>query len=440
MANTTKDNPLIVKSWAMFDWANSAYNLVITSTIFPAYYTIITLTEEHGDRVQFLGYSFVNTALANYSLAFSYLIMVLILPIISAIADYKGNKKTMMKAFTYMGGVACMGLFFFKLETLEWGILCSILAAMGYIGGVLFNNSYLPEIASVEQQDRVSAKGFAYGYVGSVILQVICFLFVLKPDWFGITDASLPARLSFLLVGIWWITFAQIPFKYLPETPKAANKLSRRVVKQGFVALAKVWNRVKNMPSLKGFLGAFFFYAMGVQTIMLVAAAFGEKVLRLGAAKLIVTILIIQVVAIAGAYLMAWMATKLGNIKVLLIVVALWIFICVSAFFIANEIQFYMLATLVGLVMGGTQTISRSTFSKLIPSDTQDTASFFSFYDVTEKLAIVIGLFSFGLIEELTNNIRLSALSLVTVFLIGFILLIRLARKHRGMEITASAD
>lgn len=437
MANITKDDPQIIRSWAMFDWANSAYNLVITSTIFPAYYTIITLTEEHGDRVQFLGFSFINTALANYSLAFSYLLMVLILPIVSAIADYRGNKKVMMKAFTYMGGIACMGLFFFELETLEWGILCSIFAAMGYIGGVLFNNSYLPEIASLGQQDRVSAKGFAYGYVGSVILQIICFLFVLKPDWFGITDASFPARFSFLLVGIWWIVFAQIPFKHLPEAPKIANKANHKIIKKGFSELGKVWNRIKKMPVLKGFLGAFFFYAMGVQTIMLVAAAFGEKVLRLGAAKLIITILIIQVVAIVGAYLMAWLATKLGNIKVLLIVISLWIFICISAFFIANEMQFYMLATVVGLVMGGTQTLSRSTFSKLIPSDTQDTASFFSFYDVTEKLAIVIGLFSFGFIEELSNNIRLSALSLVTFFLIGFLLLIRLTRKTSRNEIAA---
>src|SRR5690606_5569031 len=221
--------------------------------------------------------------------AFSYLLMVILLPAFSAIADYKRNKKLMMKAFTYMGGFACMGLFFFKLETLEWGILCSSLAAMGYIGGVLFNNSYLPEIATVDQQDRVSAKGFAYGYIGSIILQVICFLFVLKPEWFGIQDASFPARFSFLLVGIWWIVFAQIPFRRLPDQSRKSSELNFNILKKGFVELQKVWEQIKLMPTLKGFLGAFFFYAMGVQTIMLVAAAFGEKVLRLGAAKLIIT-------------------------------------------------------------------------------------------------------------------------------------------------------
>jgi UMF1 family MFS transporter len=209
-----KNNKSIIKAWAMFDWSNSAYNLVITSTIFPAYYTIITTTQEHGDQVNFFGFVFTNTALSNYTLSFAYLIMALLLPILSSIADFRGNKMMFMKFFTYLGSLACVGLFFFKLETLEWGIICFGLAAIGYIGGMMFNNSYLPEIASVDQQDKVSAKGFAYGYVGSVILQIICFVFVLKPDFFGITDESLPARLSFLLVGIWWISFSQIPFPY----------------------------------------------------------------------------------------------------------------------------------------------------------------------------------------------------------------------------------
>jgi UMF1 family MFS transporter len=423
MENIIKNDKSTIKAWAMFDWANSAYNLVITSTIFPAYYTIITLTEEYGDQVSFFGFSFINTALANYSLAFSYLIMVILLPIFSSIADYKGNKKTMMKVFTYIGGIACMGLYFFKLETLEWGIICSSLAAMGYIGGVLFNNSYLPEIASIDQQDSVSAKGFAYGYIGSVVLQLICFLFVLKPEWFGIDDASFPARLSFLLVGVWWILFSQISFRKLPNKVKNQNRLNHHIIKKGFSELNKVWVEIKSLPTLKGFLLAFFFYAMGVQTIMLVAAAFGEKILHLGASKLIITILLIQIVAIAGAYLMSWLASKIGNIKVLIIVVTLWILICVSAYFISNEIQFYVLAMFVGLVMGGTQSISRSTFSKLIPIKTEENASFFSFYDVTEKLAIVIGLFTFGFIEELTHNIRLSALFLTVFFSIGLVLL-----------------
>lgn len=428
MENITKNNKSTIRSWAMFDWANSAYNLVITSTIFPAYYTIITTTEEHGDKVDFFGFSFINTALANYSLAFSYLIMVLILPILSAIADYKGNRKALMKLFTYVGAFACMALFFFEYETLELGIICSSLAAMGYIGGVLFNNSYLPEIATKDRQDSVSAKGFAYGYIGSVILQIICFVFVIKPEWFGISDASFPARFSFLLVGVWWIVFSQISFRRLPKTTKRSGRLKQEILKKGFQELKKVVVYIKDIPVLKRFLMAFFFYAMGVQTIMLVSAAFGEKVLNLGASKLIVTILAIQLVAIAGAYLMSRLVQLIGNIRVLMLVVFLWIIVCLSAFIISSEIQFYILAVLVGLVMGGTQSISRSTFSKLIPDQTEDTTSFFSFYDVTEKIAIVIGLFTFGFVEEFTGNIRTSALVLAIFFFIALVLLFRVPK------------
>lgn len=415
----------------MFDWANSAYNLVITSTIFPAYYTAITTTETHGDRVSFFGISLINTALSNFALSFAYLLMALILPMLSSIADFKGNKRAFMMAFTYLGGIACMGLFFFKLETLEWGIICFTLAAMGYVGGVLFNNSYLPQIATKDQQDRVSAQGFAYGYVGCVTLQIICFVFVLKPEWFGITDPSFPARLSFLLVGLWWIGFAQIPFRKLPKNTYNGQRVTRHVVKKGFSELAAVWRRLREIPEIKRFLPAFFFYAMGVQTVMIVAASFGEKVLHLGAPKLIATILIIQLVAIAGAYLMSLLARYIGNVRVLMLVVCIWTGICISAFYITHEVQFYGLAALVGLVMGGIQSLSRSTYSKLLPADEVDTASFFSFYDVTEKVAIVLGLFSFALIEQITHNIRYSALCLGIFFLIGLALLWRMLRVSR---------
>src|SRR5690606_35751481 len=384
----------------------------------------ITYTEENKDQVDFFGIKVVNTALANFSLSFAYLLMALALPLLSAIADVKGNGKTFMKSFTYMCAFACMGLFFFKLETLEWGIICSTLAAMGYVGGILFNNSYLPQIASTDQQNRISAQGFAYGYIGSVILQVICFAFVLRPDWFGIEDASLPARLSFLLVGLWWMLFAQIPFKRLPENVNTGKSIDRKIFKKAFVELKQVYNRLKKVPEIKRFLPAFFFYAMGVQTVMIVAAAFGEKVLHLGASKLIATILIIQLVAIGGAYLMSLLGRLIGNIKVLALVVAVWILICISAFYLQTETQFYILAAVVGLVMGGIQSLSRSTYSKMIPVNEDDTASFFSFYDVTEKIAIVIGLFAFALIEQLSNNIRYSALSLSVYFITALVLLL----------------
>ncbi|TKB96041.1 MFS transporter [Pedobacter cryophilus] len=431
-----KNNKKTIRAWAMFDWSNSAYNLVITSTIFPAYYTAITTTSENGDKVFFFGMKFVNTALSNYALAVAYLIIAIITPFLTATADYHGNKKVFMKVFTWIGAIACAGLFFFKINTLEFSIILFAVAAIGYNGGIVFSNSYLPEIATKEEQDKVSAKGFSYGYVGSVILQIICFVFVLKPEFFGITDASLPARLSFLLVGLWWIGFSQIPFSVLPKGSPNYNKLDKSKVHSGLQELKKVWVQVKQMPVLKKYLTAYFFYAMGVQTIMLVAANFGEKILHLGTSKLIATILIIQLVAILGAILMSRLSKVFGNIQVLIFVVFIWIGVCVAAYFVANEYQFYVLAAVVGLIMGGIQSLSRSTFSKFLPEATPDTASFFSFYDVTEKLAIVAGLFSFGLIEELTGNMRNSALSLGTFFIIGLILLFTVLRQERKTLLT----
>ncbi|WP_293788084.1 MFS transporter [uncultured Pedobacter sp.] len=426
----TKNNKKTIRSWAFFDWANSAYNLVITSTIFPAYYTIITTTKEHGDKVDFFGRTFVNTSLSNYALSFAYLVMAFVLPILSSIADRRGNKKSFMKFFTYMGGVACIGLYFFKLDTLEMSIILFALAAMGYIGGVLFSNSYLPEIATEEHQDRVSAQGFSYGYIGSVLLQLICFLFVLKPEWFGITDASFPPRLSFLLVGLWWIGFSQIPFNVLPNGIPQHDKVKTNIFRDGFSELSKVWSQLKQMRILKGFLVSYFFYSMGVQTIMLAAAGFAEKTLKLGTAKLIAVILIIQLVAIPGAMLMSFFARKIGNINVLIMVVLVWIGCCIYGYYITNEYQFYSLAAIVGLIMGGIQSLSRSTYSKYLPVDTKDTTSFFSFYDVTEKLAIVIGLFSFAYIEDLTGNIRYSIIALASFFIVGLVLLILLRKNE----------
>ena len=415
----------------MYDWANSAYNLVINSTIFPVYYTTITKNPETNDTVSFFGFEIINTALSNFALSIAYLLMALGLPFISAYSDAAGKRKFFMKLFTYIGAFACMGLFFFKINTLEWGIFCYAIAAMGYIGGVAFNNSYLPIIASPDQQDRVSAQGFAYGYVGCVTLQIICFVFIFKPEWFGITDASFPARFSFLLVGLWWLLFAQIPFRFLPRNRPTVG--SERLpfftkVKKEFTS---VLGQIKQIEAIKTFLPAYFFYSMGIQTLLIVAAAFGEKVLNLGASKLIASILLIQIVAIGGAYIMSVAAKRFGNIKVLLVVVFFWILICCASFYMTTEYQFYGMAFTVGLLMGGIQSLSRSTYSKLIPEHIEDTTSFFSFYDVSEKVAIVIGLFSFGIIEQITQNIRYSALFLSVYFIIGFLLLFRVLKFNK---------
>jgi len=430
-----KNNKRTIRAWAFFDWANSAYNLVITSTIFPAYYVAITANEKNGNHVTFFGHSFVNTALQDYVLAGSYLIIALLLPILTAIADYRGNKRLFMQFFTWIGAISCGMLFFFNKDTLQSSMLFFGLAAIGYCGGFVFYNSYLPEIATLDMQDKVSAKGFTYGYIGSVILQLICFVFVLTTP-FGMTKAY-ASQLSFLLVGIWWIGFAYIPFSVLPKGSPNATSHHKNLIKGGFIELGKVWQQVKRMPVLKRYLSAFFFYSMGVQTIMLVAASFGAKELKMDQTQLITIILIIQLVAIGGATLMSRLSDSYGNIKVLAWVVLIWIGVCIAAYFTTNATEFYILAMVVGLVMGGIQSLSRSTYSKFIPQDIPDSASFFSFYDVTEKIAIVGGMFSFGLVDDITNSMRNSTLVLCSYFIVGLILLLSLLSYQRKVAATA---
>lgn len=434
------------RAWAMYDWANSAYNLVITSTIFPAYYTAMTtIKNDKGnivdDRVTLLGHSFKSGALFDYSMATAYLLVALVSPILSSIADYRGNKKSFMQFFCILGAAACCGLFFFKRETLGWGLFCSTVAALGYCGSLVFYNAYLPEIAPEDDRDKVSAQGFAYGYIGSVLLQIICFVFVLNAGWFS--DGTFPARLSFLLVGVWWFAFAQIPVFKLPKGKPLEQHPEHNIFSNGFHELKKVWQQTKKLTVLRTYLVAFFLYSMGVQTVMLAATIFGSTQVKkkdgslLGMQELITTILIIQLVAIAGAYIMAKLSERYGNLKILMFTLFIWIGICIAAYYTEYDVQFYALAAVVGLVMGGIQSLSRSTYSKLMP-ETKDTASFFSFYDVTEKLAIVIGMFSFGFIEELTGNMRNSIIALISFFVAGAVVLYLAIAKTKKEHLTAT--
>ncbi|GAB3913734.1 MFS transporter [Mucilaginibacter boryungensis] len=410
----------------MFDWANQSYNMVITSTIFPAYYVAVTTNAKNGNMVSFFGHKYVNTVLETYILGLSYLIVVAILPILTSIADYRGNKKLYLQLFTWMGSLACAGLFFFKPSSpLELPMICFGLASIGYCGGFVFYNSYLPQIASVDQQDAVSAKGFIYGFLGSIVVQVICFIPVLKPGWFGINDDNgLPERIGFLIVFFWWIGFAIIPFIILPKGTPNAGSHKYNVLTGGFKELAKVFGKIKQMPLLKRFLSAFFFYSVGVQTIMLVAASFAAKELHMPDDDLISIILIIQVVAIIGAYITSKASEKYGNVRTLICLVSIWTILCCLVYFITTETQFYFAAFGVGIVMGGVQSLSRSTYSKYLPQNIPDTASYFSFYDVTEKISIVVGLFCFAYVEDLTHKMRNSALALDGFFAIGLLMLI----------------
>lgn len=425
----------IHRAWAMYDWANSVYSLVITSTIFPVYYNSVTKGADGSDIVDFFGWNVVNTVLYSYSISFSFLVIAIFSPLLSGIADASGKKLTFMKAFAYLGSLSCVGLFFFEGDNLEFGIICSVLASIGYAGSIVFYNAYLPEIAEEHEYDFLSARGFALGYIGSVILLVFNLALIQFPDAFGVPEGSFAPRFSFLITGLWWAGFAQITFKTLPKNP-FKKKIESKLLLKGYREINLVFSQVRQIPVMKRYLMSFFFYSMGVQTVMYLAASFGDKELGLPGDQLILTVLIIQFVAIAGSYLFAYISKVSGNKVSLMILVLIWIGICGAAYYVYSVYEFYALAFVVGMVMGGIQSLSRSTFSKLIPEETTDHASFFSFYDVTEKLAIVFGTFSYGIIEQMTGSMRNSAVSLGIFFVVGlgFLLLVTIPKKSLSVQ------
>jgi UMF1 family MFS transporter len=428
----------VVNGWAMYDWANSVYNLVITSTIFPAYYEAVTGDGNENtliDKIKIGEYEFSNTALYNYILAIAFVIVAIMSPILSSIADYRGNKKQFLRFFCTMGSLSCASLYFFDSDHITGGLVSVIIACVGFWSSLVFYNSYLPEIAAPEDRDRISAKGFMMGYIGSVLLQIICFVFVLKPELFGITVGK-ASQISFLLVGVWWVSFGWLAISRLPKSHGVKGAHSKNLFTQGYKELHKVWLELKTQPLLKQFLFSFFFFNMGVQTIMLAATLYGKSELNIPTTNLIIAILIIQLVAIPGAHIMAKMASKWGNFNTLMVAIVIWIGGCIIGYFLPRNglMPFYGLAIIIGFVMGGIQSVSRSTYSKLMP-ETHDTTSYFSFYDVTEKVAIVIGMFSFGFINEITGSQRNSVLALCIFFIIGFVLLYRTSKLkgHAGI-------
>ncbi len=414
MSNFILNNKKTINAWAIFDWANSAYALVISTAIFPVYFI------KYSPDVITLGpYQFSNSSLYSFAVSFSYIIIACLSPLLSGMADFSGRRKFFLKMFTILGSLACIALYFFKGEPQLWlGTSAFILATIGFAGSIVFYDSYLPIIVTEDRYNKVSAKGYTYGYIGSVILLIVILTMVQKPDWFGIADGQMGSRIGFVLVGVWWIGFAQYSFKYLPKD--AVTKFKSSMVKNGYKEILSAFTKVKSSKNIKTFLLAFFFYSAGVQTVIYLAAIFAEKELGFETAELIMLILLLQLVAIGGAYFFSALGNKKGNKFSILTMIIIWILICVGAFFTYDKVVFYLLASMVGLVMGGIQSLSRASYSMLLPEKDHDTTSYFSFYDVVYKSAIVGGTFLFGIVDNITNNMRYSVLALAFCFVLGF--------------------
>lgn len=430
MNDIKKGSPKLLNAWAFYDWANSVYTLTIASSIFPIFYSALFITEIK--KITAFGYEFKSTALITFVTAFTFMVVAVLSPILSGIADYVGNKKNFMKFFCYLGSIGCVGLYWFSLERIHLSLLFYFMGLIGYWGSLVFYNSYLPDIAFEEQQDKVSAKGFAMGYIGSVLLLILNLAMVMSQDE-GAEKMQM-MRYSFVTVGIWWALFSQYTFKVLPKGVSSGHKVTKEILFHGFKELKGVWKQLNEDLRLKRYLYAFFVFSMAVQTIMLVAVYFGEEEINWGSTEakttgLIVSILVIQLVAIVGAILTSRASSKFGNIKTLIITNFVWMSLCVYAYFMKSPVQFYIAAGLVGLVMGGIQSLARSTYSKFLPQ-TEDTTSFFSFYDVAEKIGIVIGMLIYGFIDQITGSMRNSILFLVLIFLSGIILLFRVPKQR----------
>lgn len=426
-----------MNAWAFYDWANSVYSLVIASAIFPIFYGALFRVAEI-EKVVVFGGEIARAPLISYVTSAAFVFIAIITPLISGVADYLGNKKVFMKFFCYLGGVSCIGLYWFSLENIYVGLLCYFFGLVGFWVSFAINNSYLPDVAFPEQQDRISAKGFSMGYIGSVILLLFNLAMVMKPDFFNIVSdeggiAEVKAmKYSFVSVGIWWIIFAQYSFYHLPKGYRKEGERTN-VILNGFKELRDVWRQLGEQIKLKRYLVAFFVYSMAVQTVMLIATYFGEEEIAWGTDSerttgLIVSILVIQIVAILGATVTAWASKNFGNIKTLIVVNALWVVICIYAYFVITPMDFYIAAGCVGIVMGGIQALSRSTYSKFLP-ETTDTTSFFSFYDVAEKIGIIIGTFLYGFVAQFTGSMRNAIIFLGLFFLVGMLLLTRVKDK-----------
>ncbi|RMB56934.1 MFS transporter [Dokdonia sinensis] len=429
-----KGHKKLLNAWAFYDWANSVYSLVIASAIFPLFYG--ALFRGAGiEEIEVFGMLLRRSPLIFYTTAIAFLVVAIISPILSGVADYLGNKKFFLKLFCYIGALSTIGLYWFSLEHIYWSLLLYLLGLVGFWGSLVFYNSYLPDVAFPKQHDAISAKGYSLGYVGSVLLLVVCLAMILGYESFGFKDEAMPTRLSFVLTGVWWIGFSQYTYAYLPKGNKSRGKLTSTVLFNGFRELRGIWQSMQNQLRLKKYLYAFFVYSMAVQTVMLAAAYFGEQELEWGSDSerttgLIVSILLIQLVAVLGAVLTSRLSARVGNLKALVIINIVWILICAWAYFVYTPFQFYFTAGFVGLVMGGIQSLSRSTYAKFLPKDTLDTTSYFSFYDVAEKIGIIIGMFLYGFVEEITGSMRFSIVFLIVFFVAGVILLKRVPRER----------
>lgn len=401
------------KAWAYYDVGNSSYQLVIVTAIFPIYYAAVC-----PENISLFGSVWSKASFYLMLFSMSYLFIGIANPLLSGIADFSMARKKFMIGFTITGIIGTLMLCLFDSNHLEIGFMGTFLSTVGYAGSMVFYNAYLPEIAKEEDQDLLSARGYAWGYLSSMILLVIALI----PFVFGLLDSELASKLTFLLVSIWWAFFSFYSISRLPKDALSI-KSNRNMIVGGYIELFSAMKKVYSQKRLSLFLASFFFYMMGVQTVFYAATLFGKQELKLDDNLLIVTMLLIQLLGAIGANVLSKLARHKGNFIALSITIVIWAGVTVFAYLMQSAVEFIIASIFVGFVMGGIQSLSRSTYSKWTYK-LKDKASLFSLLDFTEKIGIVIGTMAFAYFTDLFGSMREAILLLAGFFLVGLILLI----------------
>ena len=418
--------------WCLYDWANSAFATVILAAVLPVYF--VSLVPESGATIPFFTtHKFSAASLWGYSISLSMIILAIAAPLLGALADRNGWHKRLMISFWLTGCIATALLATTGGDNYWPTILLFVVGNLAFAGANIFYNAYLPFLATADQADRLSARGFSYGYIGGGLLLTLVFFIILKYDFFGFTDRSAATRFGFLLTAVWWFIFALPTFIYLPKTEK------QTAIAYQF-NLSTYFNRFKQLlhyRDLTLFLLAFLCYNDGIQTIISVSAIYAREELQLGQGTIIGCFLMIQFLAMPGALFFARLGEKIGTARAIFISLIIFLLVCLFAYRMNSAYEFWLLGGVIAIILGGSQALSRSLFSSMVPK--QRSAEFFGFFAISSRFAAIFGPLLFALITDISGNSRNAILGLGVFFIIGGILLL-LVNVQRGRKLATAAD
>ena len=426
---SARDYRRVVNSWAMYDWANSAFAVIILTAVYPVYFRALVTNAGRSPEDATAYWAYTNSA--------SLLVIALVGPVLGAAADLAGGKMRMLKSALALGVLGSASLAFLGSETFVIGSLLFALANLGFTGGNIFYEALLPHIARPGDLDRVSARGYALGYLGGGLLLVLNVLWLYRPQWFSLPDREIALRACFISTALWWFIFALPLFRNIAEPGgREMARLSARVVIDGWGRLRRTLKQIRRYRQLALFLAAFWLYNDGIGTIIKMATAYGDEI-GIGHNDMLIALILTQFIGFPSTLGFGALARYLGAKRSILLGLACYMVVSIGGFFIQSAVHFYALAVVVGLVQGGTQALSRSLFATMVPKT--QSSEFFGFFSTGEKLAGIVGPALFGLVGQLTGSSRWGIISVVFLFVAGALLLCRVDEQE-GRRVAETAE